>query len=63
MGESMLIYALSSKNYRIFFFKQKYQIFYLCLQESKKDEENMRTWQYFSAMDSFLSCEGEMATK
>ncbi|XP_037447064.1 ribonuclease J-like isoform X1 [Triticum dicoccoides] len=32
-------------------------------EESKKDEENMRTWQYFSAMDSFLSCEGEMATK
>ncbi|VAI57648.1 hypothetical protein VPH35_110968 [Triticum aestivum] len=32
-------------------------------EESKKDEENMQTWQYFSAMDSFLSCEGEMATK
>lgn len=32
-------------------------------EESKKDGEGMKTWPYFSAMDSFLSCEGEMATK
>jgi hypothetical protein len=32
-------------------------------EESKKDEESMKTWPHFSAMDSFLSCEGEMATK
>ncbi|KAL6899180.1 hypothetical protein ACP4OV_005838 [Aristida adscensionis] len=32
-------------------------------EESKKDEESMKTWPYFLAMDRILSCEGEMATK
>ncbi|XP_044950966.1 ribonuclease J isoform X2 [Hordeum vulgare subsp. vulgare] len=32
-------------------------------EESKKDGESMQTWPYFLAMDGFLSCEGEMATK
>ncbi|CAO1942149.1 unnamed protein product [Urochloa humidicola] len=32
-------------------------------EESKKDEESMKTWPYFSAIDRILSCEGEMATK
>ncbi|KAM0913691.1 hypothetical protein ACQ4PT_011979 [Festuca glaucescens] len=32
-------------------------------EESKKDEESMKTWPHFSAMDSFLSREGEMSTK
>ncbi|KAL6634511.1 hypothetical protein ACP70R_027182 [Stipagrostis hirtigluma subsp. patula] len=32
-------------------------------EESKKDEESMKTWPYFLAMDRILSREGEMATK
>lgn len=36
---------------------------FFVLQESKKDEESMKTWPYFLAMDRILSCEGEMATK
>ncbi|RLM79420.1 ribonuclease J isoform X1 [Panicum miliaceum] len=32
-------------------------------EESKKDEESMKTWPYFSAMDRILSCEGEMTAK
>ncbi|CAN6251827.1 unnamed protein product [Urochloa humidicola] len=32
-------------------------------EESKKDEESMKTWPYFSDIDRILSCEGEMATK
>jgi hypothetical protein len=52
----MLIHAYWSKK------STSIKFFYVG-QESKKDEESMKTWVYFSAMDSFLSCEGEMAAK
>ena len=32
-------------------------------QESKKDEESVKTWPYFLDMDRVLSSQGEMATQ